>query len=185
MPKKSKARSTKSTSRQTKSKSATTAKQGWKLKDEMTWQVKLTTPHPSHGKTVPIPDRWQRRYGRGRMLIPRPLDIQAKIKAVRKGKLMTTSKMRQILAEDAGVKATCPLTTGIFLRIVAEAAEEQRAAGKTRVAPYWRVIKDRGELNDKFPGGAAAQAKRLRAEGLPIEQKGKAFRVIDFEDHVV
>lgn len=67
---------------------------------------------------------------------------------------------------------TCPLTSGIFVRIVAEAAEEDRRNGKKRITPYWRVVKDDGSLKDKFPGGAKAQAKLLRAEGHAI-QAGK------------
>ena len=40
--------------------------------------------------------------------------------------------------------------------------------GKTSIAPYWRVVKDDGSLNPKFPGGVERQARRLRAEGLPV-----------------
>jgi hypothetical protein len=72
------------------------------------------------------------------------------------------------LAEKFGVAATCPLTTGIFLRIIAENEEELRAQGSAQIAPYWRVVKDDGSLYDKFPGGIAAQAERLAAEGVSI-----------------
>jgi alkylated DNA nucleotide flippase Atl1 len=60
------------------------------------------------------------------------------------------------------------MTTGIFVRIASEAAEEEAAAGKKRITPYWRVVKDDGSLNPKFPGGVERQAERLRAEGQPI-----------------
>ena len=59
---------------------------------------------------------------------------------------------------------TCPLVTGIFLRIVAEATEEDRMAGKSESTPYWRVVGEDGRLNQKFPGGMERQAERLRAE---------------------
>jgi len=78
---------------------------------------------------------------------------------------------------------TCPLTTGIFIRIAAEAAEEDLSRGEKEITPYWRVIKADGSLNEKLPGGTEAQAARLREEGHSIEPgKGKkAPKVKDFE----
>jgi len=76
---------------------------------------------------------------------------------------------------------TCPLTTGIFVRIVAEAAEEERRDGKKQVTPYWRVIRDDGSLNEKFPGGVAAQARRLKEEGHTVAP-GKGNRPPKLQD---
>jgi hypothetical protein len=75
------------------------------------------------------------------------------------------------------------LTTGIFLRIAAEAAVEDLRGGKQDITPYWRVIKADGSLNEKFPGGTAAQAARLREEGHSIQPGAgkKPPRVEDFE----
>jgi hypothetical protein len=87
------------------------------------------------------------------------------------------------LARKYRANCTCPLTTGIFVRIVSEVAEEDRRAGKRAVTPYWRVPRDDGSLNEKFPGGTAAQAVRLRAEGLAIDRmKGHKPRVRNFRD---
>lgn len=33
---------------------------------------------------------------------------------------------------------------------------------------YWRTVKEDGSLNDKFPGGAAAQARKLCEDGHTI-----------------
>ncbi|HCP60234.1 MAG TPA: methylated DNA-protein cysteine methyltransferase, partial [Dehalococcoidia bacterium] len=42
------------------------------------------------------------------------------------------------------------------------------------ITPYWRTLKSGGELNEKYPGGAEAQAAHLREEGHTIEPgKGK------------
>lgn len=81
---------------------------------------------------------------------------------------MTVSEIRRRLAIEFSADVTCPLTTGIFIRIVAEAAEENRAGGRKRVTPYWRVVRDDGTLNPKFPGGVTNQAKYLRAEGFKV-----------------
>ncbi len=62
------------------------------------------------------------------------------LRKVPKGKLVTVSEIRRRLAMNF-LADDLPLTIGIFIRIVAEAAEEGRASGRKRVAPYWRVIK--------------------------------------------
>lgn len=104
-------------------------------------------------------------YPPGRMLIPSPLAIQAQLKTVPEGEFMTVGQLRQNLARLYGADYTCPLTTGIFLRVVAEAAEEE---GRTDV-PYWRLVRDNGTFLDKLPGGPQAQAARLAGEGLPTK----------------
>ncbi len=120
--------------------------------------------------------------GRGRLLIPRPLDIDALMRRVQRGKLATVDQIRERLAIDAQADLTCPLTTGIFLRIAAEAAEEDASRGEADITPYWRVVKSDGGLNEKLPGGVEGQASRLRDEGHLIEPRRgeKPPRVADF-----
>ena len=90
--------------------------------------------------------------------------------------------MRGKLAADFAADVTCPLTTGIFVRIVAEAAEEDRLNGRQKVTPYWRVIKDDGSLNPKFPGGIVQQTRYLRSEGFNVSPNGKKPPIVrDFE----
>ncbi len=59
--------------------------------------------------------------------------------------------------------------------------------GKKDITPYWRTLKSKGELNEKYPGGVDAQAARLSAEGHTIEPaKGKKPpKVKDFEEALV
>ena len=90
--------------------------------------------------------------------------------------------MRRKLAADFATDVTCPLTTGIFVRIAAEAAEEDRVSGKRGLTPYWRVVKDDGGLNPKYPGGVDSQARNLRAEGFTVTRSGKKLPTVkDFE----
>lgn len=140
------------------------------------WREKLAKEE-GLPKVVPIPPKMQKAHGRGTMLIARPRDVDALVRKVRKGRVTTVNLLRARLARDHGADTTCPMTTGIFLRIVAEVAEEDLRAGRKRVAPYWRVLKERGALNPRYPGGVAAQARRLRAEGHRIQ----AGRVVDHE----
>lgn len=125
--------------------------------------------------------------GGGTLLIPKPLDVDALMHRVPKGKLVTLGQIRGRLAEEHGADDTCPLCAGIFLRIAAEAAEEDSSKGVADITPYWRVLKGDGRLNEKFPGGVEAQASRLEAEGHTIEpgRGKKPPKVKDFERALV
>jgi hypothetical protein len=149
-----------------------------KLKSRIPWREKLEKPQEP--KLVKVPPKMAR-FGTGTMLIPTPKLVDDLLRRVPKGKLVTVGEIRKRLAADFAADVTCPLTTGIFVRIVAEAAEEDRANGRQRVAPYWRVVKDDGGLNPKFPGGEQLQARYLRREGFSVAQKGKRTVVKDFE----
>lgn len=122
---------------------------------------------------------------KGVMLVPRPLDVDALIRKVERGKIVTITQLRERLAKDFKAEWTCPMTTGIFLRIAAEAAEEDIVDDK-EPAPYWRVVKSDGSLNEKFPGGVKWQSGRLIKEGHTIEPgKGKKPpRVKNFEKYL-
>jgi hypothetical protein len=71
--------------------------------------------------------------------------------------------------------------------MAARAAEEEAAEGRKDITPYWRTLKGKGELNEKYPGGVAAQAKKLKAEGHTIEtdKAGNPKRVKDWESKLV
>jgi hypothetical protein len=134
------------------------------------WRDKLQKPQEP--KVVQIPAKMSR-FGKGTMLIPTPMLVDQLVRKVPRGKLITGSELRRKLAADFATNTTCPLTTGIFLRIAAEAAEEDRANGKRRLTPYWRVVKDDGRLNAKYPGGVELQTRNLRTEGFTVVRSGK------------
>lgn len=71
--------------------------------------------------------------------------------------------------------------------MAARAAEEDESEGKKNITPYWRTLKGKGELNEKYPGGVFDQAKRLKTEGHAIEpdKAGKPKRVKDWEKKLV
>ena len=145
------------------------------------WRDKLE--REDHSKIVQIPPSMEKRFGAGTMFIAKPLEVDALIRLTKKGMLITVADIRAKLARDHNADTTCPLTTGIFVRIAAETAEEDLQNGKKRITPYWRVVKDDGGLNEKFPGGVKAQSRRLKEEGHAITpSKGKQPpKVKDFE----
>lgn len=149
-----------------------------KFTSRVPWREKME--RPQEPKLVRVPPKITR-FGKGMMLIPTPRLVDAIIRTVPRGRLVTVGEIRRKLAADFSADVTCPLTTGIFIRIVAEAAEEDRANGRKRVVPYWRVIKDDGCLNPKFPGGVEQQARYLRSEGWAIARRGKRTVLKDFE----
>ncbi|HJZ82462.1 MAG TPA: hypothetical protein VKD91_19015, partial [Pyrinomonadaceae bacterium] len=138
------------------------------------WRDKLEKPQEP--KLVDIPPKMSH-FGAGRMLVPTPMLVDALIRKVPRGKLVTVTELRRKLAADFAADVACPLTTGIFVRIAAEAAEEDRAHGARRITPYWRVIKDDGSLNPKFPGGVAQQSRYLRGEGFTTRRQGDKLKL--------
>jgi alkylated DNA nucleotide flippase Atl1 len=138
-----------------------------------TWQEKLAD---SKGlpKVGNVTGKMTTRWGTGTMVVPAPIEVDELMRRVPKGRVTTINQIREALARKHNVNFACPITTGIFAWIASNAAEEAAAQGRKRITPYWRTLKSAGELNVKYPGGVAAQAARLRAEGLEIEPgKGK------------
>lgn len=114
------------------------------------------------------------------MLLPTPMLVAEEIGKIPAGKLITVPALRERMARRFEAEISCPLMTGIFYNLVAGAAEEDLAAGKTALAPYWRVVMDKGILSPKTPFGPERQADHLRDEGHKIEERRAKFVVVDF-----
>lgn len=130
---------------------------------------------------------------KGMMYISTPSEIEEIIRKVPKGKLITTGIIADKLTQKHKVDFTCPMTTGIFSSIVAKYAEAQREEGIKRIAPWWRVVKPKGKLYDKYLGDYLPQREMLENEGSEVvEGKGKGkgkgkqpASVLDFEKYLV
>ena len=155
-------------------------------KARKTWQEKLADDK-DFPRVVEITDKMSKRWGTGTLVIPAPREVDEIMGKVPKGKLITINQIREIVAQKHGATIGCPLTTGIFVNITARAAEEAATEGKKNITPYWRTLKSKGELNEKYPGGVEAQAAHLREEGHTIEPaKGKKPpKVTDVEGALV
>jgi hypothetical protein len=148
------------------------------------WREKLAD---SNGlpKTGKIEGKMSKRWGQGTMVIPAPIEVDALMKRVRRGKLTTIDAMRKVLARKHGVTIACPITTGIFAWIAAHAADEAEQDGRARITPYWRTLKSGGEINPKYPGGIKNLRARLTAEGHRIVKKGRRYFVADYDRSVI
>ena len=132
-------------------------------------------------KVEKITGKMSKRWGTGTVVIPAPMEVNEIMRKVPEGKLTTINEIRVALAKKHGATIGCPITTGIFAWIAANAAEEEREKGEKDITPYWRVLKTGGVINEKYPGGVDAQKKLLEREGHKVVQKGKRYVVSDYE----
>jgi len=132
-------------------------------------------------KVEKISGKMSKRWGSGTVVIPAPMEVDEIMRRVPEGKLTTINEIRVALAKKHGATVGCPITTGIFAWIAANAAEEQRQKGEEGTTPYWRVLKTGGVINEKYPGGAEAQKKLLEKEGHKVVQKGEKYIVVGYQ----
>lgn len=88
------------------------------------------------------------------LFVGTPQILQTYIHKIPNGETRTLQRLRRDIARANRCAAMCPVSTSIFLRILAEAAWDELHAGKGvhEVTPFWRVIE---------PGSTIA--KKLRA----------------------
>jgi alkylated DNA nucleotide flippase Atl1 len=150
------------------------------MRPKKSWREKLADDKglPRVGK---VTGKMTKRWGKGIMVIPAPREVDALMKQVPKGSVVTINELRAALAKKHKADFACPITTGIFSWIAAHAAAESESAGAKRITPFWRTLKTGGEVNPKYPGGIGQTATRLRAEGHKLVSKGKRLVVAEYE----
>ena len=132
-------------------------------------------------KVEEITEKMSKRWGTGTVVIPAPIEVDAMMRKVPEGRLVTINEIREALARKHKATIGCPMTTGIFAWVAANAAEEQRRGGRKDITPYWRTLKTGGVINPKYPGGVEGQKELLEEEGHKVVQKGKKHVVADYE----
>ncbi len=122
------------------------------------------------------------------IVITNASDVKKIMETVPKGKIITLEQICKSLGKKYKVIAACSLVAGIHTMTVANAVEEAKAEGKKDVTPWWRTVKNQGELNHKFPGGVEAQKKLLEKEGYKFTIKGKKnikYFIKDYEKYLI
>ena len=122
-----------------------------------------------------------KRMGGVKMLIAAPMQYNEIMAKIPEGKVITTDRIRAHLAANSGADVVCPLTAGIFTNICAHAGVER---GDSTFA-YWRTLKTKGELNEKYPDGIDGQKLHLEMESHTVIQKGKRYFVQDYEEKLI
>lgn len=102
------------------------------------------------------------------MLIATPKVLEDYIKKIKKGKSKNLKEIRSDLAKKYSADYTCPLTTGIFLRIVAEANFEKITNGEDikNITPFWRAIEPGSSLAKKLSFGEDFLIKMRKEEEI-------------------
>lgn len=101
------------------------------------------------------------------LLVGTPMMMQTYIDSIPAGETRTIVRLRRDLACAAKCDAICPVSTAVFIRMVAEAAIEQLndGADALEVTPFWRVIE---------PGSTIAKKLPIDGEWLNAKRAGEA-----------
>ncbi|MGL5012166.1 MAG: hypothetical protein ACRC6I_20050 [Paracoccaceae bacterium] len=110
------------------------------MKKPTDWRKRFATPKPPH--VVTLHTDFAGVKAGNTMLISSPGDIANYLSRIPHGETRTIDRLRNELARKAGAQSMCPVTTAIYLRIVAEVALRDLAEGKplSSVVPFWRVV---------------------------------------------
>jgi alkylated DNA nucleotide flippase Atl1 len=108
-----------------------------------------------------------------RFSVPGPAEVEEIVRRTTPGQVLTSGQIAEELAKKHGSEMCCPMTTGIFAWLMAQAAAE----AKDDTLPWWRVVKAKGELNPKYPGAPELQKALLESEGRTVVAKGKRVLV--------
>ena len=127
-----------------------------------TWKQKYDSkPHPDI--KIIEKDFWGQQAG-DRMLIPTPKIIEDYLRNTEMGTPVDLIQMRKELAGAHGADFTCPMTTSIFLRIMAETKLELYGTKSAEMAPFWRVVDLKSPLAKKLSCGIDFLKNQLESE---------------------
>lgn len=105
-----------------------------------TWTEQLDIPDVIEIRPVP---EGRRNLRAGQLtLFPNGRAVDEIVRTIPRGRAISQKELRAELAMKHGADVVCPVTTGVCLRTVAEAAYEAFAGGTPidEIAPVWRVL---------------------------------------------
>ena len=131
-----------------------------------TWQEKFNSTKKPTVKTI---DKRFADLSEGtKMFIASPKLIDDYINEIPEGVSVNLKTMRLDLALEHQADNSCPVTTGIFLRIVSEVATEKfNKTNKTdNITPFWRVVDSRMPIAKKLSCGLDFIKTQREKEGI-------------------
>ena len=95
------------------------------------------------------------------------------MKSIPYGAFVDPGEMRALLAEQYHSDKTCPVTTGIFSRIILEAFFEEYQSGYDleSITPFWRIVNPHSKLDGKLTCDLDFIAKRQTYEKIELIRK--------------
>ena len=105
-----------------------------------------------------------------KMLIPTPKIVDKLVKEIPDGIFLHSKQIRKKLANDYNAEMTCPVVTGISMRILSEAAFEEYQMHKEieRITPFWRIVEPDSKLAEKLACGIDFIIERQTQEGIKL-----------------
>ena len=105
-----------------------------------------------------------------KMFIPTPQILDNFVQYIPSGSFLTLKQIRQDLSRKYRVEMTCPVVTGISLRIISEAAFEEYQIDQNldEITPFWRVVDPDSKLANKLACGIDFIIERQFQEGINL-----------------
>ena len=115
-----------------------------------TWKEKMATKPPHH---VVLEKDFAGIPSGSKLHISSPQEIADELRKIPLGQTVSLQQFRKNMAHAQDSDATCPVSTSLFLRIVAEYAWEQhteRHVPLNDLPPFWRVVEPGTPLSKKL-----------------------------------
>lgn len=103
-----------------------------------------------------------------KMFIPTPKIVDQYVFNIPKGKFYDVKSLRKEMAKDFNAEMSCPMVTGIALRIVSEASYEEYNLGLENITPFWRVVSPSSALAKKLYCGIDFIIDNQQRENIKI-----------------
>lgn len=103
------------------------------------------------------------------MLISSPGEIANYLARIPRGETRTIDRLRNEMARRAGAQSMCPVTTAIYLKVVAEVALQDLAEGEPfeTVIPFWRVVTPDSKVAKRLSCGPDHVAHLIALDAAP------------------
>lgn len=105
-----------------------------------------------------------------KMLVPTPKIVDEYVRNISQGSFVYLKQIRQELARYYHAEMTCPVVTGISLRIISEAAFEEYQMDQIldTITPFWRVVDPDSKLAGKLACGVDFIIEHQIQEGIEL-----------------
>ncbi len=104
------------------------------------------------------------------MLIPTPKIVDRYVNQIPIGNFKPVKDLRKEMANDYSANMSCPMVTGICLRIISEASYEGYQINQDikAITPFWRVVEPDSKLAGKLACGIDFIIKKQIQEGIEL-----------------
>ena len=134
------------------------------MRTRKSWQEKMN--FGAKPKVVRLEKNYAGSAAGTKMLVATPEIVRDYIRAIPRGKTRTVREMREDLARAHRAQTACPTSSGIFVRIVSEAALDELREGRpiNKITPFWRVVDPESPAGSKISCGADFIREQRNAE---------------------